>query len=311
MQNEALRELALRELARRDLKTFLKLKWARFNQMPFLDNWHFDYLCQVLQSTMKEFSNPPLKRVMLNMPPSYGKTETIARTFIPWALGNNPYRKFIYISYSDDLGRKINKQIRELMLSQFYRSIFSAPLFIQANSSEFILKQGGGLFVTTLKGAITGFHADSILIDDPIKVENMKSKKEREFVNQAFKDSILTRLQDKDSNITILMQRLGEDDLCGFLLNERHFTPEIIKEWKVLKMEALNKEKMLYNIGKFSYEREANEALFIKKHDLEGLKALKAQWAMMSFLPSISKSHKQVRADFSYLRILKRSLVLR
>ncbi|MCR2108283.1 hypothetical protein CUPS4066_06100, partial [Campylobacter upsaliensis] len=58
-----------------------------------------------------------------------------------------------------------------------------APLFIQANSSEFILKQGGGLFVTTLKGAITGFHADSILIDDPIKVENMKSKKEREFVN--------------------------------------------------------------------------------------------------------------------------------
>ncbi|MCR2104390.1 hypothetical protein CUPS4244_04700, partial [Campylobacter upsaliensis] len=45
------------------------------------------------------------------------KTETIARTFIPWALGNNPYRKFIYISYSDDLGRKINKQIRELMKS--------------------------------------------------------------------------------------------------------------------------------------------------------------------------------------------------
>lgn len=69
MQNEALRELALRELARRDLKTFLRLKWARFNQMPFLDNWHFDYLCQVLQSTMREFSNPPLKRVMLNMPP--------------------------------------------------------------------------------------------------------------------------------------------------------------------------------------------------------------------------------------------------
>ncbi|EAL52323.1 hypothetical protein CUP0951 [Campylobacter upsaliensis RM3195] len=34
-QKQALRELALRELARRDLKTFLKLKWARFNQMTF------------------------------------------------------------------------------------------------------------------------------------------------------------------------------------------------------------------------------------------------------------------------------------
>ena len=304
-QNEALRELVLRELARRDLKTFLRLKWARFNQMPFLDNWHFDYLCQVLQSTMREFSNPPLKRVMLNMPPSYGKTETIARTFIPWALGNNPYRKFIYISYSDDLGRKINKQIRELMHSQFYRSIFSAPLFIQANSSEFILKQGGGLFVTTLKGAITGFHADSILIDDPIKVENMKSKKEREFVNQAFKDSILTRLQDKDSNITILMQRLGEDDLCGFLLNERHFSPEIIKEWKVLKMEALNKEKMLYNIGKFIYEREANEPLFMKKHDLEGLKALKAQMGDDEFFTQYQQEPQASESGFFLLENFK------
>ncbi|EOX2646727.1 terminase family protein, partial [Campylobacter upsaliensis] len=216
MQKEALRELALRELARRDLKSFLKLKWARFNNMPFLDNWHFDYLCQILQRTMPEFSqNKPLKRLMLNMPPSYGKTETIARTFIPWALGNNPYRKFIYISYSDDLGRKINKQIRELMKSSFYRSIFNTPSFIQENSSEFILKQGGGLFVTTLKGAITGFHADSILIDDPIKVSNMKSKKERDFINENFKESILTRLQDSNSNITILMQRLGDDDLCG------------------------------------------------------------------------------------------------
>ncbi|EOX1265262.1 terminase family protein, partial [Campylobacter upsaliensis] len=294
-----------RELARRDLKTFLRLKWARFNQMPFLDNWHFDYLCQVLQSTMREFSNPPLKRVMLNMPPSYGKTETIARTFIPWALGNNPYRKFIYISYSDDLGRKINKQIRELMHSQFYRSIFSAPLFIQANSSEFILKQGGGLFVTTLKGAITGFHADSILIDDPIKVENMKSKKEREFVNQAFKDSILTRLQDKDSNITILMQRLGEDDLCGFLLNERHFSPEIIKEWKVLKMEALNKEKMLYQVGKFSYEREANEPLFMKKHDLEGLKALKAQMGDDEFFTQYQQEPQASESGFFLLENFK------
>ncbi|EAH4640035.1 terminase family protein [Campylobacter jejuni] len=232
---------------------------------------------------MKEFSNPPLKRVMLNMPPSYGKTETIARTFIPWALGNNPYRKFIYISYSDDLGRKINKQIRELMHSQFYRSIFSAPLFIQANSSEFILKQGGGLFVTTLKGAITGFHADSILIDDPIKVENMKSKKEREFVNQAFKDSILTRLQDKDSNITILMQRLGEDDLCGFLLNERHFSPEIIKEWKVLKMEAL----------------------FIKKHDLEGLKALKAQMGDDEFFTQYQQEPQASESGFFLLENFK------
>lgn len=306
IHKEALRELALRELARRDLKSFLKLKWERFNQMPFLDNWHFDYLCKILQNTLPRFSDDkPLTRLMLNMPPSYGKTETIARTFIPWALGNEPTRKFIYISYSDDLGRKINKQIRELMKSTFYSLIFGKPEFIQENSSEFILRQGGGLFVTTLKAALTGFHADSILIDDPIKVENMKSKKEREFVNQAFKDSVLTRLQDTKSNITILMQRLGDDDLCGFLLNERHFSREIIEKWKHLKIEALNKEALEYKVGDFSYKREANEPLFLKKHDLEHLNQLKIQMGEDEFSTQYQQEPQATEAGYFELEYFK------
>ena len=39
-----------------------------------------------------------------------------------------------------------------------------------------ILEEGGGLFVTTIRGAITGFHAHQILIDDPIKVSDMSYK---------------------------------------------------------------------------------------------------------------------------------------
>ncbi|MCR2114369.1 hypothetical protein CUPS4064_09515, partial [Campylobacter upsaliensis] len=115
----------------------------------------------------------------------------------------------------------------------------------------------------------------------------------------------MTRLQDKDSNITILMQRLGEDDLCGFLLNDRHFSPEIIKEWKVLKMEALNKEKTLYNIGKFSYEREANEPLFMKKHDLEGLKALKAQMGDDEFFTQYQQEPQASESGFFLLENFK------
>lgn len=305
MQKEALRELALRELARRDLKSFLKLKWERFNKMPFLDNWHFDYLCKILEQTLPQKTPKPLTRLMLNMPPSYGKTETIARTFIPWALGNDPFRKFIYISYSDDLGRKTNKQIRELMKSKFYSLIFKKPEFIQENSSEFILKEGGGLFVTTLKGAITGFHANSILIDDPIKVENMKSKKEREFVNQAFKDSILTRLQDTKSNITILMQRLGDDDLCGFLQNERYFNADIIKEWKILKLEALNKEAIKYEVGNFTYERGENEPLFSQKHDLKALADLKSQMGEDEFSTQYQQEPQATEAGYFELENFK------
>lgn len=306
IQKKALRELALRELAKKDLKTFLLLKWKRFNHMPFLDNWHFDYLSKILMHTLPEFSdNKPLKRLILNMPPSYGKTETIARSFIPWALGNNPFRKFIYLSYSDELGRKINKQVRELLKSPFFASVFNKPVFIQENSKEFILKEGGGLFVSTLKGALTGFHADSILIDDPIKVENMRSKKERNFVNEAFKESVLTRLQDTQANITILMQRLGDDDLCGFLLNEKNFHTSIIKEWKHLKLLALNKEKESYTMGDFHYEREANEPLFVKKHDLKDLEELRQQIGEDEFYTQYLQEPQATESGFFELEYFK------
>ena len=273
--------------------------------MPFWDNWHFDYLCRILEQTLPQRAGAPLTRLMINMPPSYGKTETIARTFIPWALGNDPFRKFIYISYSEELGRKINKQIRELLRSRFFAGIFGTPEFIQENSSEFIFKQGGGLFVTTLKASLTGFHADSILIDDPIKVENMKSKKEREFVNQAFKDSVLTRLQDTKSNITILMQRLGDDDLCGFLMNERHFSREIIDKWVHLKIEALSKEPVTYRIGDFSYERGAGEPLFPAKHDDEHLKTLKIQMGEDEFSTQYQQEPQAAEAGYFLLENFK------
>ncbi len=81
------KELAKRALARKSLKEFVLLKWQRYNQMTFNDSWHYDYLCAVLESTLPQSDSKPITRLMLNMPPSYGKTEIIARSFIAWALG--------------------------------------------------------------------------------------------------------------------------------------------------------------------------------------------------------------------------------
>ncbi len=271
----ARRELATRELARRDFKFFVKLKWERFNCAPFLDNWHQDYICEALSCTLPSYAQKNgyelIRRLMLNMPPSYGKTELIARCFIAWALGRERTRKFIYVSYSDELCRKINNQVRALIKSKFWASLFGKPNFLQDNSSEFEFLEGGGLFATTLKSAITGFHAHQILIDDPIKVSDMASKKERDNVCENFTTSILTRLQDSQSNITILMQRLGDNDLCGFLLNERNFSRELIDQWTHLKLSALNDTREIYKVGKFEFDRPANTPLFPAKHDLAGL----------------------------------------
>ncbi|WP_104691094.1 hypothetical protein [Helicobacter heilmannii] len=273
------KELVLRALAKKDFYSFVKLKWERYNLAPFMDSWHIKYLCKVLECTQPSTADGALiTRLMINMPPSYGKTEIIARCFIAWSLGLNRARKFFYISYSDDLCRKIANQVRDLMKSKFYAQVFPEPLeFLQDNAQEFVLREGGGLFVTTLKSALTGFHAHQILIDDPIKVSEMASKTAVKSVNSNFKESVLSRLQDNESNITILMQRLGLNDLCGFLQSDREFDPETIEKWKVVKLQALNEEAQTYSIKDFSYERGANEPLFAARHNLAELQALKLQ----------------------------------
>lgn len=289
------KEKALRLLAKKDLYTFIKLKWQRYNQNPYLDNWHIKYVCETLSFTLKDYAQGKgeanITRLMLNMPPSYLKTEIVGRAFPAWALGRDRTRKIIYISYSDELCRKISNQVRDLMKSAFWAQVFGEkPYFLQDNSSEFVLKEGGGLFVTTLKSAITGFHAHSILIDDPIKVSDMSSKVERERVNHNFKESVLSRLQDNFSNITILMQRLGYEDLCGFLLDERNFDTSIIKQWHQISLEALNKDEIEYKIGDFSYKRKANEPLFPQRHSKDDLEFLRKQMGEDEF----SSQYQQV-----------------
>ncbi len=214
------------------------------------------------------------------MPPSYGKTEIIARCFIAWSLGKDRTKKIFYISYSDELCRKIANQVRDLISSFFYQSIFfDDPLeFLQNNAREFILREGGGLFVTTLKSALTGFHANQILIDDPIKVSGMNSKKEVSLVNYNFKESVISRLQDTESNITILMQRLGINDLCGFLQSEREFDEETIRKWKIIQLKALNEnQEEFYKIKDFEHTREKDTPLFEAKHNKEQSEALRLQ----------------------------------
>ncbi|RDU51627.1 hypothetical protein CQA49_09345 [Helicobacter sp. MIT 00-7814] len=284
-KKELQKEFLLRQKARLDFKTFVLLKWERYNNTPFLDNWHYDFLCKMLESTTPFDDNQNIiTRLMLNMPPSYGKTEIIARCFIAWALGKDRKRKFFYISYSDELCKKISNQVRDLLKSPFWAGIFgTTPTFLQDNANEFVLKEGGGLFVTTLKSSLTGFHAHQIIIDDPIKVIDMNSKAERMRVNQNFKESVLSRLQDNKSNITILMQRLGDEDLCGFLLDEKHFEPEVINQWEVIKLKAINETQETYTIKDFHYTRAPNEALFPQRHTIQELENLRAQMGSDEF----------------------------
>ena len=71
---------------------------------------------------------------------------------------------------------------------------------------------------TSVGGTLTGRGGDFILIDDPIKPEDALSQRARESVNEWFRSTLLSRLDDKQKSVLILvMQRLHVNDLTGFI----------------------------------------------------------------------------------------------
>lgn len=99
--------------------------------------------------------------------------------------------------------------------------------------------------------------AGAVVIDDPIKPADALSDRVREAVNWRFEHTIRTRVNDRDTPIVIIMQRLHEEDLCGYVMQNEP------GQWHVLSLPCLI-------AGKDGSER----ALWDRKHTVEELHEL-------------------------------------
>jgi len=54
-------------------------------------------------------------RLIINIPPRYGKTLIVVKMFVSWTLANNPRAKFIHLSYSDELALDNSAEIRDIV----------------------------------------------------------------------------------------------------------------------------------------------------------------------------------------------------
>jgi predicted phage terminase large subunit-like protein len=95
---------------------------------------------------------------------------------------------------------------------------------------------GGGVRAVGVGGGITGFGADLVIIDDPIKSRaEAESKTYRERCHDWFNDDLYTRLE-PSARIILIQTRWHEDDLAGRLLREMSDGGE---HWDVICLPAL------------------------------------------------------------------------
>ena len=168
------------------------------------------------------------KRLIINIPPRSGKTEIAVKSFMAWCMGIFPDAEFIHASYSKELATTNTWETRAIMQHEAYAEIFGAPkLRTDSNAKDhFRTDQGGVVYSTGADGTITGFGAGkmrqgfggAIIIDDAHKAGEANSKTMRDRVLSWFQVTMESRKNTVDTPIIVIMQRLHEEDLAGWLL---------------------------------------------------------------------------------------------
>lgn len=174
-------------------------------------------------------------RLIVQMPPRYGKTKTGTVNFSAWYLLRNPRKQVITASYGASLGHEFGGEARNVFADPRAQELFPG-VSLSADSTaknRWTTNHGGSLVASGIPGPITGRGAHLLNIDDPVKSrEEADSVAYREAVWQWYLNDARTRLEPGGA-VVLTQTRWHEDDLAGRLQREQP------GRWRVLCLPAL------------------------------------------------------------------------
>ena len=211
-------------LAREDFYYFAR--WMFLRRKSF--NWQQARHHKIITDALMRVYRGECKRLIINIPPRYSKTELV-NNFVAWSLGHAPDSEYILTSYAAQLATNNSWQIRELVQSTDYRAIFPSATLRSDSSAKHEWRTGSGgiVYAAGAGGTITGYGAGkhregwggAIIIDDPHKADEARSEVMRKNVIEWFQNTLESRKNSPDTPIVVIMQRLHESDLSGWLLD--------------------------------------------------------------------------------------------
>jgi predicted phage terminase large subunit-like protein len=237
----------------------------------FLPNWHVDAAELVIAGK--------IHRLITTVPPRHLKSIIFSVALPAFLLGQDPTKRIICVSYSNELAIKHAIDFRAVMTSAWYRRVFPKTLVGREKDTQYetMTTARGYRYATSLGGTLTGRGADLIVLDDPQKPEEALSEAMRNSAGQWFDTTLLSRLDSKSEGaVVIVMQRLHEDDLAGRLLAKGG--------WEHLKIAAIaeHDEKIAVGPGRV-HERLASTVIDPRRESLEDLQRLRQSMGELFF----------------------------
>jgi hypothetical protein len=103
------------------------------------------------------------------LPSRYGKSLHVSALFPAWFLGRTPTTDVILASYAAPLAERWSRRARGFVASPRY-PFADVRLSAEAAAAErWDTRDGGGVLAEGVRGGITGWRADLLVVDDPVK----------------------------------------------------------------------------------------------------------------------------------------------
>lgn len=183
----------------------------------YVHGWHMDAICAHLEAV----TDGRINRLLINVPPGSSKSLLVSVLWPAWEWGPRGMRSMRYLatSFNDGPVKRDTRKSRDLILSDWYRTLWPEVTLTRAGETSFANSDTGTREGVAF-GSLTSQRGDRLIIDDPHSTETAESPTERAATTRRFREGALNRLNDQDASaIVVVMQRLHEEDISGTILN--------------------------------------------------------------------------------------------
>lgn len=184
--------------------------------------WPLEAVCEHLEA----ITFGQINRLLINVPPGFMKS-LLCNVFWPaweWGARGMTAKRYVSFSYSSHLTERDNRRFRDVMMSHDFGRLFGDKFSLLKTGETLVSNDKTGWKLATSVGGVgTGERGDRVVLDDPHNVKQGESEDVRRSTTDWFREAMQNRVNDRDSAIAVIMQRVHDEDVSGVILSEmRH-----------------------------------------------------------------------------------------
>lgn len=206
-----------REIARQSLAGFVRAAWHVLEPTtPLKWGWALDAICEHLEAVTRG----EIKRLLINVPPGCMKSLVVGVFWPAWEWGpqGKPETRYLGTAHKQDLGVRDNLKCRRLITSVWFQERWSVAITSDQNAKTKFENITSGFRECMAFTSLTGSRGDRVLIDDPHSVDDANSPAQLKAAETTFLEAVPTRVNNDESAIIVIMQRLHQKDVAGTII---------------------------------------------------------------------------------------------